>query len=137
MLDVELLIWCFAGGIVVACLYAFYAKAIVGKLIRALVKGGAIGEEKAVALDAVGCGGFIYRFIMRGGTLQNGAVLSTGDEKCYIKPGCEEKLLSKFGRDDASILSLAIVLTMTIVAVLLIAALYPTIADLFVDMWND
>lgn len=137
MESAEMLMWCFAGGVIIACIYAFYAKGIIGKLIRALIKANAFDEASAVLPESVGCKSFIYRYIMRGGSIQNGAVVCIEGGKCYINSNCKEKMLSKFGKSEASVIQLAIVLVLVIVAVVLIAALYPVISEQFIKTWNS
>lgn len=135
--SVETLIWCFAGGVVAACVYAFYAKGVIGKLIRALIAKNAFDEASAVTAEAAGCKSFIYRFALRKGSIQNGAVTATADGRYYVTSDAKDKLLSKYGSGSDSLLQLVLVLVLVIVAVVLIAALYPMVAERFVDMWNS
>lgn len=127
--SVKTLIWCFAVGIAVAAAYTYYVKGIVGKLVRALVREEAYDGESAKSLEALGCGGFIYRFILRKGQADNGYVLCTEDRRVYLLKDKADRLLAKHGSNEVSATSYILVFVILIVVMALVTALYPYVAD--------
>lgn len=129
------LLWCFAIGFMVACVYAFYVKCVTGKLIRALVREDACDSASALTLAELGCTGAAYRFALRKGASLSEAVLvanpDQGEKRYYIKPEEREKLLSKYGANARGLLSLVLTLLAALIAACIGAMLLPVITGYF------
>lgn len=129
------LLWCFAAGFMVACVYAFYVKCVTGKLVRTLAREDACDEGSALTLKEIGCSSGVYRFALRKGTsLSESIVAANPDEaekRYYIKPEAKEKLLSKYGANSRGLLSLILTLLAALVAACVGAMMLPFVTDYF------
>lgn len=121
-------VWCAAGGVIAACVGTFYSKAIVGKIVRGLIREEAFDEETAKSLADIGCKGPLYRFHLRKGTAQNGAILQAAEGRYYLDKGRVEKLAAKYGVEEPSLGGLLAALGAASLAGVLIAAYYEDIA---------
>ena len=52
--DFKTAVWCLVAGIIIAFVVIFFNKTVTGALVRALLDGGAIGEENAKTLAELG-----------------------------------------------------------------------------------
>ncbi|MBQ3081450.1 MAG: hypothetical protein IJC49_03255 [Clostridia bacterium] len=128
----EHLLWCFAAGLMIACVYGFYAKCVIGKLIRGLAREDACDEHSAVTLNSLGCGGPLFGFALRKGTALSESVIATEDgERYYLLPEAKEKMLAKYGANSSTLISLVVTLLAAVIAAILCAALLPWATDLF------
>ena len=128
----EHLLWCFAAGLMIACLYGFYVKCVIGKLVRGLAREDAFDEYSAVELSSVGCGGALFKFALRKGTSLSEAIVPAEDGKrYYIQPDLKEKTLAKYGANGGSLISLLLTLVAAFIAAVLCAALLPWATDVF------
>ncbi len=129
------LLWCFAAGFMVACIYAFYTKCVTGKLIRGLVREDACDAASALTLNQLGCKGALYRFALRKGASLSDSVIAVEDgeneKRFYLKPEEKEKMLMKYGAGSISFLSLILTLLAALVAACIGAILLPTITQYF------
>lgn len=129
----EQLLWCFAIGFMVACVYAFCVKCFTGRLVRALVREEAQDEASALTLAQISCSGFLYRFALRGGsTLSRSVVVADpkeAEKRYYILPEEKDKLLSKYGADAGSLLSLVLTLLAAFIAAVIGSALLPVVTE--------
>jgi len=131
------LLWCFAAGLMVACIYGFYVKCVTGKLIRGLVREDACDETSAVTLKSIGCGASLYRFVLRGGTSLAAAVIAVdGGARYYLDPEQKEKMLAKYGAGSYSLFSLVLTLLAALLVTVLCAALLPWAIDAFKGLAN-
>lgn len=116
----------------IACVYGFYVKCVIGKLIRGLAREDASDEHSAVTLRSLGCGSFLFKFALRKGTTLSEAVVATEDgERYYLLPETKEKMLAKYGANSASLMSLVLTLLAAVIAAILCAALLPWATDMF------
>lgn len=131
----EHLLWCFAIGFMVACVYAFCVKCVTGKLIRALVREDACNEASALTLAQLGCKGAFYRFALRKGTSLSEAVVTAdendAEKRYYLKPDEKEKMLLKYGAGTNGMFSLLLTLLAAMVAAIIGAMLLPVISGYF------
>lgn len=128
----EHLLWCFAAGLFAACIYGFYAKCVVGKLIRGLAREDAADEGSAVTLKQIGCGIFIFKLALRKGSSLSESVIATEDGKrYYLLPESKDKMLSKYGANSGSLLSLVLTLLIAAVVAIICAALLPWVTDMY------
>ncbi len=123
-------VWCVAGGVLAACVGTFYSKAIVGKIVRGLVKEEAFDENSAKRLEDIGCKGPLYRFHLRKGTAQNGAIMQGAKGKYYIDSGKVDKLVAKYGTKEPSFAGLCAALGVACLAGVLFAVYYDDIVDI-------
>lgn len=128
----EHLLWCFAAGLLAACVYGFYAKCVIGKLIRGLAREDAVDEESALELKKIGCGSFIFKLALRKGSSLSESVIATENGKrYYLLPESKDKMLSKYGANSGSLLSLVLTLLVALVVAIICAALLPWITDIY------
>ena len=52
--DFKTAVWCLVAGIIIAFVVIFFNKTVTGALVRALLDGGAIGEENSKTLAELG-----------------------------------------------------------------------------------
>lgn len=127
------LLWCFAIGFMVACVYAFFVKCFIGRLVRALVREEAQDEASALTLAQLSCRGFMYRFALRGGsTLSRSIAVADPKEiekRYYILPEEKDKLLSKYGADAGSLVSLLLTLLAALIAAAIGSLLMPVVSE--------
>lgn len=127
------LLWCFAIGFMVACVYAFCVKCFTGRLVRALVREEAQDEASALTLAQISCGGFLYRFALRGGSTLSRSIAvadpKEAEKRYYILPEEKEKLLSKYGADAGSLASLLLTLLVALIATAIGALLMPFVSE--------
>lgn len=128
----EHLLWCFAAGLMIACMYGFYVKCIIGKLVRGLAAEDATDEATAITLKSIGCGSFLFKFALRKGTSLSEAVIAVDEgERYYLNPELKEKVLAKYGAGSGSLISLVVTLVGAVIAAMLCAALLPWMVDIF------
>jgi len=127
----EHLLWCFAAGLIAACVYGFFAKCVIGKLIRGLAREDASDEQSAIFLKSIGCGGFIFKLVLSKGSTLSDSVIATEDGRYYLLPENKDKMLSKYGANSGSLISLVLTLLVALVVAILCAALLPWITDLY------
>lgn len=127
------LLWCFAIGFMVACVYAFFVKCVIGKLVRTLAREEAQDKASALSLARISCRGFIYRFALRSGsTLSRSIAVADPDEaekRYYILPEEKDKLLSKYGANAGSLVSLLLTLFVALIATVIGSLLMPFISE--------
>ncbi len=124
--------WCICAGIAASCVYAFYVRGVLGRLIRALIESEAFSEETAVTAAELGLDGAIYRFALRKRSHFRDHVKVVGEEKrCFVEKENVDKLMAKYGRTDTGVTSLLLTLCAFLVVACIIAAFLPQI-ELFV-----
>lgn len=129
------LMWCFAAGLLIACIYGFYVRCVIGKLVRGLAREDAFDEHSAIELSSIGCGGALFTFALRKGTALSEAVVPTEDGKrYYIQPEMKEKTLAKYGAKGGSLISLLVTIVAAFIAAVLCAALLPWATKIFKDL---
>ena len=132
----EHLLWCFAVGAVFAGIYAFYAKFVLGKLVRALIERDAREEDSAKTLEELGCTGFYFRFALRKGSLFSKSLARADGRRWFIPSENAEKLQSKYKADRSSLFSLLLALLLILTAALILAALLPALVKFFEDLFG-
>ncbi len=121
-------LWCICGGIILACVYAYYVREVLGKLVRALIENEAFDEETALTPAEMGLNGTIYRFALRKRSHFRDHVKTVGKEnRCYIDNDSVEKLSKKYGESDTGVTSLLLTLCAFLLVGCIIAAFLPEI----------
>ena len=121
-------LWCIFCGIIIACVYAYYVRGVLGRLVRALIQNEAFDEETALTPAELGLSGFAYKFALRKKSNFREHIKVVGKEKrCYVEPEKVEKLSKKYGENDMGITSLLLTLCAFLLVGCIIAAVLPEI----------
>ncbi len=122
----EHFMWCIAIGIGVACVYGYYIRGVLGRLVRRLLEAEAFNQESAVSPADVDCTGLLYKFALRKKSHFREHV-QIADGKCYVKAEDAEKLAAKYGNTEGSVLSLLVTLCVFLIVACIVAAFMPQI----------
>ncbi|MDY3845625.1 MAG: hypothetical protein SOZ62_01780 [Eubacteriales bacterium] len=113
-------------GIIIASIIAYYHKSVLGSVIRALDKSGAVGSENATKLSSVGIKrtGFFEKRLKRDTSLPkyvNFVFESDDSYKYYLVPEKIEEALSRYSNrgSDLRYLIMTVVITVAVVSLLL------------------
>jgi len=127
------LMWCFAIGALIACVYAFYVKYVTGRLINALIEQSAFSEASAKTLAELGLQAFPYKFALRKSSYLSKAVISSDTERnrFFVPEKNAEKLLIKYKSDRSTVFALLVTLFLIIFVAVILSWVLPPIIDYF------
>lgn len=83
------LIWSLALGIFLASVCTYYVKAVLGKIVRALIEARAHDEQSAKSLKELDCDNFFARFSLREGSSFSRTVAAVGASSKETSEGAE------------------------------------------------
>ncbi len=119
--------WCICIGIGVACVYAYYVRGVLGKIVRALIESNAFDEATAVSPSELELDGFIYKFALRKRSHFRESVKTTEDGRFFVEKDSVEKLSAKYGETDTGVTALLLTLCAFLVVACIISAFMPQI----------
>ncbi len=120
-------------GIIIASIIAYYHKSILGSVIRALDKSGAVGSENATNLSSVGIKrtNFFEKKIKRDASLPKyvNFVSESDDSRAYyLVPEKREEALSRYSDKGSDLRYLIMTVAITVVVVSLLLSFRSEVA---------
>lgn len=137
MASLEQIFWAFIIGVVIAAVYTFYTKKILGGFVRALLDANAFSESTAVSFEDLDYKpNFFLKYSLRDGSAFSDTVKNK-DGKYYIPEEKIEKAESKYKGESITVLILLVSIFAFALIALLCIYLFPEFKEMVEGIFSS